>query len=173
MILKGYKYRIYPTKEQEILIQKHIGASRFIYNLALETKQIAYAGSQQNLSCFDLIKQLPALKNECVWLKEINSQTLQQSITNLDTAYTNFFKGKAEFPKFKSKNKSTKSFNIPQNIEIKEDKLCIPKFKKGIKINQHRTFNGIIKQCVISCTPTGKYFASILVESNELVIEKN
>ena len=104
MILKAHKYRIYPTKEQEVLIQKHIGASRFIYNLALETKQIAYAGSQQNLSCFDLIKQLPALKNECVWLKEINSQTLQQSITNLDTAYTNFFKGKAEFPKFKSKN---------------------------------------------------------------------
>ena len=57
MILKAFKYRLNPTKEQSVLIDKHIGSCRFLYNLALETKQIAYAGNQINLSCFDLIKQ--------------------------------------------------------------------------------------------------------------------
>lgn len=167
MILKAFKYRLNPTKEQSVLIDKHIGSCRFLYNLALETKQIAYAGNQINLSCFDLIKQLPDLKKECEWLKEVNSQSLQASITNLDTAYTNFFKGQADFPKFKSKNKSTQSFNVPQSIVLENCKLIIPKFKKGIAIIQHRNFEGKIKQATISKTPTGKYFASILVETND------
>lgn len=170
MILKAFKYRLMPTSQQAVLIDKHIGAVRFLYNLALETKQIAYAGNQVNLSCFDLIKQLPELKKECEWLKEINSQSLQASITNLDTAYTNFFKGQSDFPKFKSKNKSTKSFNIPQSIELKDEKLIIPKFKKGIDIIQHRIFEGKIKQATISKTPTGKYFVSILVETQDNLV---
>ena len=172
MILKAFKYRLNPTLEQKTLIDKHIGAVRFVYNLALETKQIAYAGNQINLSCFDLMKQLPELKKECEWLKEINSQSLQASIVNLDSAYTNFFKGQSEFPKFKSKNKSTQSFNVPQAIVIENNKLIIPKFKKGIDIIQHRNFEGKIKQVTITKKPTGKYFASILVETNDNVIPK-
>jgi putative transposase len=172
MILKAFKHRINPTLEQSILIDKHIGSCRFLYNLALETKQIAYAGNQINLSCFDLIKQIPDLKIECEWLKEVNSQSLQASITNLDTAFTNFFKGQSDFPKFKSKNKSAKSFSVPQNIILENGKLIIPKFKKGIDIIQHRTFEGKIKQATISKTPTGKYFASILVETTDTLIPK-
>jgi putative transposase len=68
MILRAFKYRLNPTSEQKTLIDKHIGACRFVYNLALETKQTAYAGHQVNYSCFDLIKQLPELKKECEWL---------------------------------------------------------------------------------------------------------
>jgi putative transposase len=172
MILRAFKYRLNPTSEQKTLIDKHIGACRFVYNLALETKQTAYAGHQVNYSCFDLIKQLPELKKECEWLKEINSQSLQVAITNLDTAYSNFFKEKAKFPKFKSKKKSTQNFNIPQSISLKNAQLFIPKFKKGIDIVLHRTFEGKIKQCTISKTPTGKYFASILVETNEKPVPK-
>ena len=71
-MLKAYKYRIMPNKAQQMLINKHIGSCRFVYNLALETKQTAYAGNKVNLDCFDLIKQLPDLKKECEWLKEIN-----------------------------------------------------------------------------------------------------
>lgn len=173
MILKAFKYRLNPTKEQCVLIDKHIGSCRFLYNLALETKQIAYAGNKVNISCFDLARQLPALKKECEWLKEINSQSLQASITNLDAAYTNFFKGKSDFPKFKSKNKNTQSFNVPQNIILKNNKLIIPKFKKGIDIIQHRDFEGKIKQATLSKTHTGKYFASILVETTDNIVSKN
>lgn len=166
-MLKAYKYRIYPTVEQAELINKHIGSCRFVYNLALETKQTAYAGHRVNLSCFDLIKQLPALKEECEWLNEINSQSLQQAITHLDNAFTRFFKGQGDFPKFKKKiNGGT--FNIPQNVivDFENNKLIIPKFKKkGIDIVLHRKFKGESKQATISRTPTGKYFVSLLVET--------
>ena len=72
-MLKTFKFRLKPTQEQSVLLNKHIGASRFVYNLALECKQMAWEGNKINLTCFDLIKQLPELKKECEWLKEINS----------------------------------------------------------------------------------------------------
>ena len=157
------KYRIYPTDSQKELIAKHIGSCRFVYNLSLETKNTAYIGSKHNFSPFDLIKQLPELKKECEWLKEVNSQSLQQSIQNMDIAFKKFFKGSG-FPKFKKKSTSG-SFPVPQSVSIFENKLFIPKFKKGIDIVLHREINGIIKSATISVTPTGKYFASILVDT--------
>ena len=164
-MLKGLKYRLYPTNPQKELIAKHIGSSRFVYNLALETKTTAYLGSKHNFSPFDLIKQLPELKKECEWLKEVNSQSLQQSIQNMDIAFKKFFKG-AGFPKFKSKNKGKQSFSIPQNVIIENNLLIIPKFKEGIDIVLHREIKGTIKSATISVTPTGKYFVSILVDTN-------
>ena len=121
-MLKAFKYRLTPTGAQAVLINKHIGSCRFVYNLALETKQSAYAGNGVNLSCFDLIKQLPDLKKQCEWLREINSQSLQQSIVNLDTAFTKFFKAQADFPKFKKKVRG-QSFSIPQNVSFENGKL--------------------------------------------------
>lgn len=170
-MLKAFKYRLSPTKEQSILLNKHIGASRFVYNLALECKQMAWAGSKVNLSCFALHSQLKDLKTECEWLKEINSQSLQQSITNLDKAYTAFFKGQNSFPKFKKKSDGG-SFNIPQNVLLENGKLIIPKFKKGIDIVLHRETKGEIRQATISRTPTGKYFVSILCETGEPIKPK-
>lgn len=164
IVLKAFKYRISPTIEQAVLLNKHIGSSRFVYNLALECKQMAYAGSQVNLTCFDLIKQLPDLKKECEWLKEINSQSLQAPIRNLDNAFTRFFKGHGNFPKFKKKS-SGGSFNVPQSVVLENGKLIIPKFKKGIDIVLHRPIKGQIRQAIISRTPTGKYFVSILCET--------
>jgi len=164
-MLKGLKYRLYPTNLQKELIAKHIGSSRFVYNLALETKITTYLGSKHNFSPFDLIKQLPELKKECEWLKEINSQSLQQSIQNMDIAFKKFFKG-AGFPKFKSKHKGKQSFSIPQNVLVENGKLIIPKFKEGIDIVLHREIKGTIKSATISRTPTGKYFVSILVDTN-------
>ncbi|MFZ2486913.1 MAG: RNA-guided endonuclease TnpB family protein [Anaerolineae bacterium] len=165
-MLKAFKYRLTPTKGQADLLNKHIGSVRYVYNLALETKQVAWAGYQVNLSCFDLSKQLTDLKKECEWLKEVNSQSLQQALANLDNAYTNFFKGQSKFPNFKKKS-SGGSFNVPQSVSLKDGKLLIPKFKGGIKINLHRPIKGTIKQATISRTPTGKYFASILCETGE------
>ncbi|TPE42392.1 RNA-guided endonuclease TnpB family protein [Pontibacter mangrovi] len=165
-MLKAFKYRLYPTEEQATLLNKHIGSCRFVYNLALETKQTAYAGFKTNLTCFDLVKQLPELKKECVWLKEVNSQSLQQAINNLDTAFTKFFKGQADFPNFK-KRTARQSFQIPQNVRVEDCKLIIPKFKKGIEVKLHRLLKGTIRQATISKSPTGKYFVSILCETGE------
>jgi len=169
-MLKGFKYRLYPTNSQKELLAKHIGSSRFVYNLALETKNTAYLGSKHNFSPFDLIKQLPELKKECEWLKEVNSQSLQQSIQNMDIAFKKFFKG-AGFPKFKKKSNSG-SFSVPQNVILENDLLVIPKFKEGIDIVLHRPIEGTIKSATISVTPIGKYFASILVDTNEIIPQK-
>src|SRR5690554_1863041 len=165
-MFKAFKYRIYPTNSQKELIVKHIGSSRFVYNLALETKIAAYIGSKHNYSAFDLIKQLPELKKELPWLKEVNAQSLQQSVHNMDIAFKKFFKG-AGFPKFKSKHKGKQSFLIPQNVFVKNNLLIVPKFKEGIKMSLHRPTQGIIKSATISVTPTGKYFVSILCDTKE------
>jgi putative transposase len=172
-MIKVYKYRLYPTKQQSELINKHIGSCRFVYNLALETKQMAYAGNKVNLNCFDLIKQLPDLKKECEWLKKINAQSLQQSIGHLDNAFTKFFKGQADFPKYKKKS-AKQSFNIPQNVivDFENNKLIIPKFKEGINIVLHRIFKNNIRQATICKTSTSKYFVSILVENNVVLPNK-
>ena len=167
---RSYKYRIYPTEPQKELIVKHIGSSRFVFNLALETKNAAYISAKHNYSAFDLVKQLPELKKELPWLKEVNSQSLQQAIQNMDIAFKKFFKG-AGFPKFKKKSNKG-SFSIPQNVIVENDLLIIPKFKEGIKMSLHRPTKGIIKSATISVTPTGKYFVSILCDTKEEIPTK-
>jgi len=164
-MFKAHKYRILPTNSQKELIHKHIGSVRFIYNLALETKTTAYLSNKTILSRYDLQKQVVDLKKECVWLKEVNSQSLQVALLNLDAAYSKFFKG-AGFPKFKKKLNGG-SFSIPQNVLVVDNnKLVIPKFKEGIDIVLHREIRGTIKSATISVTATGKYFVSILIDTN-------
>lgn len=170
-MLKAFKYRLYPSNEQAVLLNKHIGSVRFVYNLALETKQKAYAGNKVNLSRYDLQAQLIDLKNECAWLKDVNSQSLQVALMNIETAYLRFFKGMADFPRFKKKSAS-QSFNIPQSVSVKGTRLMIPKFKGGVNIVLHRPIKGTIKQATISRTSTGKYFASILCETGEVIKDK-
>ena len=166
-MLKAFKYRLNPTEAQSDLLNRHIGSVRFVYNLALETKQMAYIGSGVNLSCFDLMKQLPDLKKECEWLKDINAQSLQQAVNNLEKAYTAFFKGQNNFPRYKSKRGGSQSFSVPQGIELRGGKLVIPKFKEGIKVVLHRPIKGTIRQATISRTATGKYFVSVLCETGD------
>lgn len=168
-MLRAYKYRLYPNKVQSELIDKHIGCCRFIYNLALETKQMAYLGSKVSLSCIDLVNQIPALKAEYEWLKEVDSQSLQQSIIDMDKAFTKFFKGQSKFPNFK-KNKGTQSFRNPHGnkVAVKDNKILLPKFSKaGIKIIIDRPHKGEIKSTTISRTSTGKYFVSVLCDTGK------
>jgi len=164
-MFKAFKYRIYPSKVQQELIAKHVGSSRFVYNLALETKNTAYLGNNHNYTAFDLMKQLKDLKEECPWLKEVNAQSLQQSVHNMDIAFKRFFKGSG-FPKFKKKS-SGGSFSVPQAIKLENGFLSIPKFREGIKIKLHRPTKGKIKSATVSLTPTGKYFVSILCDTGE------
>lgn len=177
MIYKAFKYRIYPSKEQRELIAKHIGCCRWVYNYALNKKISVYEETKKTLGKFDICDDLPKLKEseETCWLKEVNAQSLQASLGNLDKAYKRFFKEKKGFPKFKSKKDSHQSYTIPQNTKVNFDNnaLKLPKFKKSIKCKFHRKFKGIIKSSTISLTPTNKYFVSILVEvDNELPNKK-
>lgn len=167
-MLKGYKYRLAPTKEQIQLLNQHVGAARFVYNLALDCKQQAYTRAGKTLSCFDLTNQLPDLKEACPWLKDVNSQSLQMALRNLDNAFTNFFKGRADYPKYRKKTNGG-SFQVPANGHVLFGKglITLPKFKSGIKAVLHRPFMGTVKTVTIQKTPTGKFFASVLVETPE------
>lgn len=149
--------------------------------MGLEKKIIAYQQELKCLSCFELINELKDLKIKEPWLKNINSQSIQASLRNLDNAYTRFFREKKGFPKFKSKHNPKQSFQCPQfcSVEWNNKTLSIPKIKK-IKIKLHRTFEGLIKTITISKNVMGNYYASILVEDNkslplksELKIEKS
>lgn len=172
-MLRAYKYRLYPTPEQEILLAKTFGCVRFVYNWALGLKIQAYREEKKTLGNVYLANLMKSeLKNEKEWLSEVNSQALQMSLRNLETAYSNFFRSTRSvgFPKFKSK-KNNQSFQCPQHckVDFKDNILTIPKIK-DIKAVFHRQFTGTIKTVTISKTGSEKYFASILVDTT---IESN
>ncbi len=169
MILRAYKYRIYPTKEQEVLLAKTFGCVRYVFNKALNIKTSIYETEKKGISVFDITNQMVEWKEqeETKWLKEVNSQALQMSLRNLDMAFTKFFREKKGYPKFKNKY-DKQSFTNPQStkLDLEKSLVFIPKFKKGIEIVCHRKFDGKIKSSTVSKTPTGKYFISILVEED-------
>ena len=109
---------------------------------------------------------------EYSWLNEINSQTLQQVLRNLDRAFTNFCQGRTSFPKFKSKKTHKFSFRIPQFVKLKDNRLYFPKFKEGIKIKLHREIIGTIKNATIKLNPSGKYYVSLIVEYDNQIPAK-
>ena len=164
-INRTYKFRLYPTKAQTELLAKHFGCARFVYNYFLNQRieQYKLTGKSDNYNA--QAKTLTELKKqeETAWLKEVNTQTLQFAIKCLDVAYTNFFKKRADFPKFKSK-RSKNSFTAPQYSTISDNKLFINKFREGIKCRVHREVKGKIGKVTITKTPSGKYFASVCTE---------
>jgi len=164
-IHRAYKFQLSPNKEQEILLNKHFGSIRYVYNYFLNERKEQYQKDKKSDSYYTQCKTLTTLKKnkDTIWLKEINSQSLQSSLRNLDTAYVNFFRGNTTFPRFKSKRKKN-TFTIPQHTKVINNKIYLPKFKNGIKVNIHREVKGKIGKFTISKTPTGKYFVSILTE---------
>lgn len=166
IIQKTYKFQIYPTEQQKVLLIKHFGACRFIHNHFLNLRKEKYDSEKTSLNYFDTSKLLTELKKqeEYSWLTEINSQSLQYTLRNLDKAYKFFFNKTHKFPKFKSK-KNKQSYGIPQYVHIRNNKLCVRKFMGGIKINIYREIQGKIKHCIISKTTTGKYYVSLHCET--------
>ena len=174
-LYKSYYFRLYPNKEDQVLLSKHFGSARFIYNTMLEFKQFYYEKLGVNLSYFELNKALTHLKklDEYSWLNEVNSQTLQASLRDLAQALKNFYDKRSGFPRFKSKKTHKFSFRVPQAVSIVNgNKLKIPKFKEGIKVKQHREIIGKIKNATIKLNPSGKYYVSLIVEYDSQVPAK-
>ncbi len=169
-MLKAYKYRIYPNREQQVLIEKHFGCSRFVFNWALALQKRYYAMFGKSLSRSKIQSHLVKKKKKAKfsWLSEVNSQSLLNALLNVHTAFTNFFKGRAKFPRFKSKKIPQRSYQCPQHctVNFAQGMINLPKIK-GIKTVFSREFIGNIKTVTISKTATGKYYASILVDNGE------
>ena len=160
---KAYKYRMYPTEEQKILIAKTFGCCRFYWNQALNDNEVSYRESGKGK-----INTPASYKKEYSWLKEIDSTALASEQMTLKQAYTNFYKNPSHFskPKFKSKKNKRNSYSSYSNsIKVNEGYIQLPKLKK-VKIKQHKYFSGEIKHATILLTPSGKYYVSILVEED-------
>jgi putative transposase len=174
-MVKGYKYRIYPNKRQEQQINQMLGNARFVYNWALDRRIKEYQSEKKNISAFTLMTELTQLKKnpEYNWLKLSVAQSLQQSIVNMDKAFTRFFKQKKGFPKFKSKHKGTDRVGFPQNtkVDFKNNKVSVNKIG-WINTKISRTFDGKIKTATIEKTPTGKFFISITVELPDVKVKQ-
>ena len=177
-MLKAYKYRIYPNKQQEHLIQKTFGCCRFVYNQVFVYRKEKYEKDKESMnkiSCNNYVNQV--LKKEYEWLKEVDKFALTNSIYNLDNAYQNFLKKHMGYPKFKSKHNHYKSYttNFTNNnivISFENSRIKLPKLK-WVKAKVHREFVGKIKSATISQVPSGKYFVSILVETEHIPLESN
>ena len=174
-MLKAYKYRLYPNKEQEQQIQKTFGCARFVYNHCLNLKIEKYKTEKVSMSKIDLNNYCNRiLKNEYIWLKDVDKWSLTNAIYNMDSAYQKFFKEHTGYPKFKSKRDNEKSYKTNfsnNNIEVsfENNRIKLPKLK-WIKAKIHREFIGKIKSATISQVPSGKYFVSVLVETEHDIL---
>lgn len=170
-MLKAYKYRIYPTKEQAVKVAAQFGCCRYIYNWGLQRKMDEYSKEGRSISCFDLIKEMTSLKKELPWLTEVYSQALQMSLRNLDNAYTRFFREKKGFPRFKSKRNLVQSCQYPQGVHFRGCKVFLPKIGH-VEIIMNRPFEGIVKTVTLSRAATGKYYVSALIEDGNVLPER-
>ena len=168
-MLLAYKYRIYPTKADRILLAKHFGCCRFLYNYFLSYRKDEYEKGNK-VSYLMTQKELTKMKaqEQYSWLNEVSSQSLQMAIQQLDDAYKKFFRQQGGYPKYKSKHSSTQSCSFPQNVRLSENRVYLPKFvKNGIKINIHRELpeGAIIKQATIT-KKSNKYYIAITFDDN-------
>lgn len=172
-MLRAYKYRIYPNEKQKILLSKHFGACRWVYNDALALRVKLWQEKKERISWIKLSARLPNLKlhEETEWLKEVNAASLQQSVINLEKAYQGFFKQGQGFPRFKKRG-GRQSYQCPQYVKIDLDceTIQFPKFKP-MRFACSRRFEGKVKTVTVSRDPSGKHFASVLVDTGKDVPE--
>jgi putative transposase len=161
---KAYRFRMYPNEEQKILIEKHIGSCRFVWNHFLDMRNRRYTETGKGMTYKQMALLLPALKKEYPWLNEVNSQSIQQVVMHLDSAFHRFFKKIGEYPVFKKKRNSG-SFTVPQHFSIEDNHLTIPKFNTPIRFFKHREIEGMMRSLTITKTPSGKYYVSVLAET--------
>ena len=165
--LKAYKFRIYPTEEQEIFFAKTFGCVRKVYNLMLNDRKKAYEEVKNDPSKKMIFPTPAKYKKEFPFLKEVDSLALANAQLHLDKAYKNFFRDKSVgFPRFKSKKNPVQSYttnNQNGTVALIDNKFIkVPKLKSLIRIKLHRQPKGMIKSATISRHSSGKYYISLL-----------
>lgn len=169
LVKKAFKFRIYPNREQKDALALQFGHARFVYNWGLNLRRTNYKQTGKGLSYTDTANALVLLKreDEHEWLKQADSQALQQKLKDLDRAYSNFFKKRSGYPNFKSK-RGKQSIRYPQRFRIEGSKTYLPKVG-WVRTVFHRLIEGEMKNLTVSKTKSGKYFISIqcVVEIDE------
>ena len=170
-MLKAFKYRIYPTSEQSVLLAKSFCCVRWFYNYALNLTSETYEQTGKGLSRNEIINLLPSLKKEYEWLTEAPSQVLQQAALNLSSAFLNFFEGRAKYPNFKKKQ-NRQSIRFPQGFKFKDNILTLPKIGE-VYCKVSRQPKGTLKSVTVSVNPSGEYFAACLYDDGKDLPEKS
>jgi len=166
---KNINIRLYPTEKQKKVLEKHFNGYRWCYNLCMEYKIHLWKYHKKNISGYDMQTELFDLIKDVSFLKGCKVECIRQSALDVDKTFKNFYKGSG-YPKFKNK-KSKPSFVSNQSIDIRKNKLLffrnLIKFKTSDKYLE-KLLNTKIKRCSFSKDKTGKYWASCLIEDNEV-----
>lgn len=163
MAEKAYKYRIYPNKEQQELIQKTFGCVRFVYNYYLNKRKEMYENRKIAFTYNMCSKDLTNLKKELEWLKEPDKDSLQKALKDLDFAYQKFFKEHTGYPKFKSKKNRYKSYRTSctnNNVRFENKYIKLPKLGL-VKVRDKQIPQGRILNATVSQEPNGHYYCSL------------
>lgn len=168
---KAFKFRLYPNQAEQAALATQFGHSRFVYNQGLDARKKTYQETGKALSLSGTTKLLPGMKQELPWLKEADAQVLQQKLRDLDVAYTNFFKGRARYPKFKKKS-GKQTIRYPQRFKFSGNRVYLPKVG-WVKFMQHRDMEGQAKSATVSKAKSGKYFVSILCQVDAGLLQPN
>ncbi|MCS4191585.1 putative transposase [Salinibacter ruber] len=179
-IKRIYRYRLYPNEAQKQKLARTFGCSRWVYNWALETKTKAYYQDEESLSFTDLSSRLTSKKKEeeTKWLSEVSAVTLQQSLRNLNQAFTNFFEGRAEYPSFKSKKGDQTARYVGTAFDIREEngkrKLRLSKMPGLINIRWSRELPSEPSSCTVTKNAAGQYHVCfVCTEEVELLPRVN
>ena len=167
MVHKAYKFRIYPDSNQALLIVKTIGCSRFVFNHFLAERSSAYESEKKTLSYNNCSAMLTQLKKELTWLKEVDSTALQSSLRFLDDSFKRFFSRQNDYPRFKSRKNPVQSYTSKftnNNIAVEDSFLKLPKLG-FVRYAKSREVDGRIISATVSRRPSGKFFVSILAET--------
>lgn len=161
---KAYRYRLLPTPEQEGLFRQFAGARRWVYNFALARRVAHYKATGKSLSVTELCAEVAHLKHqpETAWLRDMDSQSLQQAIRDLDKAFGAFFARRAKFPRFRSKKRETPTFRIPQRVVLVGDRLSVPKVGL-VRLVLHRPLEGTVKSATFKQDATGAWYVTLVV----------
>ena len=164
LIRRSFRYRLSPNTDQQKKLAVQFGHARFVWNWGLNLRKTTYTETGKGISYNQLAGKLVELKNtpEAEWLKEADSQALQQKLQDLEQAYTHFYEKRAKFPRFKSK-RDKQSIRYPQRFKFSDVQVYLPKVG-WVKAVFHRPLEGKAKNVTVSKTRTGKYFASIQCE---------
>ncbi len=167
LVNKAYKFRIYPNPEQEVLIAKTIGCCRYVFNHFLAKWKDTFETTGNGLNYLSCSSELPNLKKELPWLKEVDSIAIQSSVKNLADAFTRFFKKQNDAPCFKSKKNKVQAYTTKHtngNIAVNGNRIKLPKLGV-VRFAKSREIEGRIQSATIRRNPSGKYFVSLLVET--------
>lgn len=173
-MLRAYKYRIYPTDEQKVMFAKTFGCCRYVYNWALEMKELLYWKHNVIVSMFDMKSMVVhELRQKAPWLKEVSQNALAYAVADLYEGYTNYFQGRAEKPtnRIKRGRQHYHDRGVGLKVDFKNGLIFVPKLK-GIRCVFHRRFKGRIKQVGIELLTSGVYNASLLVDDGNPMPKK-